>query len=91
MKLSKAQQLVMDDAKKSINEARTLSFEAWWDKHGNGRIESLASYRDMYKEHRAGVAYIWANTRTIKSLEALGLIEIVKLRGTLDEIKVLNY
>lgn len=119
MKLSKAQQEVMDKAKERIDYARTHSFYDWFrnntcadyvkemsdqevdaliDKRTeHGWIGNRAYEENHYQMNRDGIDYLChASGATIKRLETLGLIEIIKdSTGTgtyaFDAIKVLNY
>lgn len=115
MKLSKAQQDVMDKAKKDIDEARALDYPEWlrrdsyyqipkWaDKETAELIEKRwmdAVNREYLKEYweaeKNGIVLTHCNTRTLKKLEALGLIEILyDSTGDggygIDHVKILNY
>jgi hypothetical protein len=49
-------------------------------------------YHNMYENERNGITLVTANTRTLKKLEEMGLIELVKNGGSYpDHIKVINY
>ena len=132
MKLSKAQQSVLDFAKKEIEYARTHDFLHWiakhftqldleedWDSFPNpylsneeamkraieavendknpvmyGDIEIFpANHRRIqYEEEKNGVALTIASSNTLRALERMGLIEIIKDAGRgVDRIRVLNY
>ena len=95
-KLSAAQEKVLRDAKANIDKARNQTFEEWlpmpMDRYSP---EKLEWWKDQYERERSGIALAYCNTKTIKKLESLGLIEIVydstgETFG-LDEIKVLGY
>ena len=119
MKLSKAQQEVMDKAKERIDYARTHSFHDWFRNNtcadyvkemSDQEVDALIDKRteqgwignrsyeeNHYQMNRDGIDYLChASGATIKKLETLGLIEIIKdSTGTgtyaFDAIKVLNY
>lgn len=121
MKLSKAQQEVMERAKAEIDYARTHDFlhciakwhgydlEKDWDAFPNPYLTNESVLKDMqkladdadeywhnhYKKMQEGHVTTQANSRTLKKLEQMGLIEIVyDSNGTaygIDRVKVLNY
>ena len=122
MKLSKAQQVVMDMAIEKITYARTHDFRHWiakahsyplekdWDSLPNPYLtnEIVSEYVDRfireddeihngffrrsYEDEKSGITLVTSNSRTIKALEQLGLIEIISDgRSGIDEIKVLNF
>lgn len=114
MKLSKAQQEVMDKAKARIDFARTHSFCDWWRSgasyyHRNKTDEEVYAYLEgreyfnteeemkRYEMNRNGIDYLChASSASIRKLESLGLIEIIKdscgdKRYGFDTIKILNY
>ena len=100
-KLSKAQQEVMDKAKKDIDDARKMEYPEWLISHVNIRKNSLEKcvaegyLKDSWEERRNGFALTMCNSRTLKKLEEFGLIEIIEdTNGQhcgIDVIKVLNY
>lgn len=118
MKLSKAQQEVMEKAKERIDYARNHSFYDWY-RHNSGywRIKEMSDaeidaelaqreadeYKGTkeyemtrYEMNKNGIDYLChASSSTIKKLEMLGLIEIIKDSNGeyygLDQIKILNY
>lgn len=100
MKLSKAQEKVIDEAKRQINEARESDFVEWCGSNYK-HIDEYDGYREklerMYKENRDGVVEVHCNSRTLYSLENFGLIEIIhdsKNDGgeiQIDKIRLLNY
>lgn len=92
MKLSKAQQEVLEDAMEEIDFARTHSFYDWYRKgfnagdltneEINARINDCVLGRDYfecrYNWNREGIDYTChASSATIRKLETLGLIEIL--------------
>lgn len=102
MKLSKAQADVMNHAKEQIDFARTHSLEEWYEKNYCTRVsldsrdERSRNYiSTQYEKRKQGIALANCNTRTLRKLEELGLIEIVyDSTGEhfgIDEIRVLNY
>jgi hypothetical protein len=49
-------------------------------------------YFESYEDERNAIVLTRANTKTLKKLEELGLIEIINIGGTwIDSIKILNY
>lgn len=109
MKLSKAQEDVLNRAKQEIDKARACKdFADYYEKYEklfikydtvedfkNGSPEYYENVKRGYEKQVDGIAGVHCNTRTIKKLEELGLIEILyDSTGSavgLDEIKVLNY
>ena len=105
MKLSKAQEDILANAKRKIDEARAYdTFEEYkgetdhYCKRMGGaefvrnNIEYFEFYRKYWENARQGMPLVTANSRTIKALEKLGLIEIVSDGGSFpDTIKVINY
>lgn len=100
MKLSKVQQSVLDEAKEEIDTARRLDYPEWL------KLQHIPDHRfqkaleDGYLKHywennRKSVVLTQCNSRTIKKLEELGLIEIIEDSNGhhfgIDTIKVLNY
>ena len=91
MKLSKAQQKVMDEARKEIDYARTNTLYEW-----AGALKSVAEdYREYYENNRNGIVLTRCNSKTLEKLEKLGLIEILydskNKKDGIDHVKVLNY
>ena len=91
MKLSNAQQKVMDEAKETIDYARTHTLYEW-----AGGIESFAEdYKEYYENNRKGIVLTRCNSKTLEKLENLGLIEILydskNKKDGIDHVKVLNY
>ena len=125
MKLSKAQEQVIDKAKAEIDRARKFTLTEWaaYKKNYDSEIkiehivsiyirngltpeqararidQEIAEYADTYKEYyeneRNGIVLTHCNSRTLKKLEELGLIEILfdstNTHFGIDTIKLLNY
>ena len=117
VKISKAQQMVLDDAKKDIDFARAYETFEEWLRAGYARrgdkdyyINKLGyteeKYNDMvaewikreewkreyYEADKVGCPLVTANTRTLRKLEEMGLIEVVEEGGSYpDRIKVIGY
>ena len=119
MKLSKAQEEVINNAKARIDFARTQNFFGWYMGYYAGNYERKNIHTpeelDAYLENRTGrdnrtmkdltteryqnaingIVPCIANSRTLKKLEELGIIEIIYDsngdRLGLDEIRILNY
>lgn len=100
MKLTNAQQEVMDDAIRQIDTARALDYMEWLHNQATA-IRDLddAVAREYLKEywekHREGLALTHCSSATLRNLEKRGLIEIIRdsagERYGLDWVKVLNY
>lgn len=125
MKLSKAQQEVMDKAKAKIDFARNHTVREWsiyenfgvldineccfvknYERYGWSKEKATAvaeeevnsyinNYSKYYEDNRNGIVLTHSNSRTIRRLEDLGLIEIIwdacgESYG-IDTIKILNY
>lgn len=117
MKLSKAQQEVLNEAKARIDYARKHDFYDWYrngyswfrDK-SNEAIDEWLAKNDAtehkiggteyatkhYEMNKAGIDYLChASSLTIRKLESLGLIEIIKDSAGeyygFDVIKIVNY
>lgn len=116
VKLSKAQQEVLDTAKERIDFARTHSFYDWFregdryfrdatdeeikaviDKRtAEGSVINWEYETTHYEWNRNGIDYLChASSATIRKLESLGLIEIIKDSNGeyygFDQIRILNY
>ena len=99
MKLTAAQQKVMDQAKEDIDFARTHSFEDWYHKRFSGwdfeRTKKDTFYEERFEEEKAGIALVICNGRTLYKLRDMGLIEIIRDTSgshfSVDKIRVLNY
>lgn len=102
IKLTPAQQKVMEKAYRDIDLARNNNYEAWirktikgfTDEYIEDRIR-LEDRKDWYEDRKNGIVLTSCNTRTLKKLEDLDLIEIIKdSTGStwgIDVVKVLNY
>lgn len=106
MKLSKVQEAVLNEAKTEVNKFRQygsldkyLETQMDWIEQG-GTEEDRESRKEycerVYNEAVNGIAKIWrCNSKTIRKLEELGLIEILfdsaGIRAGMDKIKVLGY
>lgn len=104
MKLTKAQEKIMEKAKADIDFARTHTLREWGikicglegkelDAYAESQIEYWTkNYGKAYERNKKGICLCTANSRTIKALEQLGLISIIDDGRSLpDLIKVLNY
>lgn len=99
MKLTAAQQKVMDHVKGDIDFARTHSFEDWYHKGFPGwdleRTKKDTYYEERFEEEKSGVALVICNSRTLYKLRDMGLIEIIRDTSgshfNVDKIRVLNY
>ena len=103
MKLSNAQIEIMENAKREIDKARQLDYPEWLVANGyyDDSEESLERaiarcYMKKYWEaNRNGEVCTHCNSRSLKKLESLGLIEIVVdsigNNYGIDHIRVLNY
>jgi len=101
MKLSNAQQKVLDDAKKKIDIARRLDYPTWLEEREHVPRHRLqeAIARDYLKSYweaeRRGEALMYCNSKTLRKLAEYGLIEIIEdstgQTYGLDVIKILNY
>lgn len=100
-KLSKAQQAVMDQAKKDIDDARKMEYPEWLESHSSIRKDCLEKYvaegylKDSWEERKTGVVLTHCNSKTLVKLEEMGLIEIIRDSNGdtygIDIVKVLNY
>ena len=125
MKLSKAQQDVMNKAKADIDFARNHTIREWsiyenfgvldineccfvknYDRYGWSKEKAIAvaeeevknyidTYSKYYENERNGIVLTHCNSRTIRRLEELGLVEIIRdscgVSYGIDTIKILNY
>ena len=123
MKLTKAQNYIMEKAHKEIDFARTHTLIEWatneryncidikdtviarrFNEYGYKSLEDaindvekeLQEYAEKYGKYyyneKNGVVLTQANSRTLKALERLNLIEIIEDGGSyIDSIKILNY
>ena len=91
MKLSKAQQEVMDHAKKEIDLARQLDYPDWLKATNHCFQQETAYWQKAYKEavekeqskcywenDRKAIVLTHCSSHTIRALERLGLIEIIE-------------
>lgn len=111
MKLTKTQQELMDEAKERIDTARKYkNFEDYFNNEEAHRFNKLYNtpekfrtnapsgwkrFEQRWKREKQAVIDIRCNSKTMKKLESLGLIQIIydstgDCQG-LDTIKVLNY
>lgn len=89
-KLTAAQQKVMDEAKKKIDQARMYNtmedyYEnimrcgsyrtAQWMKENE--LETWEMYRDWWLKHQKGIVLIRANSKSLYKLESYGLINLI--------------
>lgn len=110
MKLTKAQEATLKEAKAFIDKARsceTYEEYAYQTNHyWRGRYtldearplikknddENDNFYSKLFEEYKKGYCLLNADTRTLKKLEELGLIEIVRVGGTyIDKARVIGY
>lgn len=104
MKLSEAQKEIIEKAHNDIDFARTHTLIEWATKNLGylgrelkeyeiDRIESYANdYKKYYEREKNGIVLCRANSRTIKKLEEIGLVEILNDgRNFPDTLKILNY
>lgn len=104
MKLSKAQEKVMTMAKSDIDRARNMDYPEWlkdqnsiYEERDDLFQEAIQKeYLKKYWENeRNGIVLTSCSSQTIRKLEKLGLIEIIKdsanERFGLDHVKILNY
>lgn len=101
-KLSKAQQEVMNEAYKDIDRARALTYPEWFretyhcfqESKVDGLIEK-EHLKKYWENERNGIVLTHCNSRTIRKLAELGLVEIVRDSSGesfgIDTIKILNY
>ena len=104
MKLSEAQKKIIEKAHNDIDYARTHMLVEWAAKNlgylgrklGEYEIDRIKSYANDYKKYyereKNGIVLCRANSRTIKKLEEMGLVEILNDGGNFpDTLKILNY
>ena len=93
MKLTKAQQEVLTDAKQSIDMARSYETYEEYEYNTNHfwrgrytfeeakelikRNDESGFYRGWYEKRRRGITLVTANTKTITKLAEYGLIEVI--------------
>lgn len=104
MKLSKAQEKVMENAKRQIDEARSMDYPEWL-MHGNDYYEdhkdawvkavSEGRFKEYWENNRNGIVLTRCNSRTLAKLEEYGLIKIIEdSKGEqfgVDTVQILNY
>lgn len=93
VKLTPAQQKVMDRAYKDIDEARNNDFYGWFNIAYNcdltkeeidERVERWYNryhenyYHEKYEETKNGMVLTHCNTKTLRKLEEMGLIKIIE-------------
>lgn len=104
MKLSKAQQEVLDKARKDIDIARQYDYPEWYRITQTWCRESAVEkniangeLKDFWEAERCGEVLTHCNSKTLEKLQELGLIEIRhdskedRCSYGIDTIKVLNY
>ncbi len=104
MKLSKAQQTVLNKAKQDIDNARSKDVAQWYKEHVAGvqwlSYEKLLNddkqyWKNKHVQRCEGIVLTSCNSRTLAKLQQYGLIEIIRdsngERSGLDLIKVLDY
>jgi hypothetical protein len=103
-KLSKAQQEVMDHAKRKIDKARSMDYPTWlkasdsyYDYHEKQWKKAVEEgyLKEYWEDARNGIVLTHCNSKTLWKLEEFGLIEIIEDstgdRCGIDTVKVLNY
>lgn len=106
IKLTPAQQKVMDRAYKDIDEARNNDFYGWFNIAYNcnatkeeidERVELWYNryheyyYHEKYEETKNGMVLTHCNTKTLRKLEEMGLIKIIEdSTGTLFGLDVVQ-
>lgn len=93
VKLTPAQQKVMDRAYKDIDEARNNDFYGWYNIAFNRNCtkeeidEEVKRWKDRYNENyyneiyenrKNGMVLTHCNTKTLRKLEEMGLIKIIE-------------
>ena len=123
MKLTEAQNYIIEKAHKEIDFSRTHTIIEWatyekfncekledsliarnWKNYGYTSLEDtlntlrktvddyIEKYGKYYENSKKGIVLTQANSRTLKALERLNLIEIINDgRSYIDTIKILNY
>lgn len=89
MKLTSAQQKVMDEAKEQIDLARTMTFDEWflktqcnndidvYDGYCKNNPEMKQAMFKYYENERNAIVLTHCNSKTLEKLQTLGLIEII--------------
>ena len=93
VKLTPAQQKVMDKAYKDIDDARNNDFYGWYNivyncKHTKEEIDEEVKrwvdrynenyYHENYENRKNGMVLTHCNTKTLRKLEEMGLIKIIE-------------
>ena len=107
MKLSKAQQRVIDTAHAEIDFARSVDFEKWllvticnddtdvYDLRYKANSEIKRKLKQSYENLKNAVVLTNCSSATLYKLADLGLVEIIKDskgdRAGIDTVKILNY
>ena len=103
MKLSKAQKQVMNEAYGDIDKARSMSYPEWFKEtqapglreNAIPRLIENEYLKEYWEDARNGIVLTHCNSRTIRKLAELGLVEIVRDSSGesfgIDTIKILNY
>jgi hypothetical protein len=110
MKLTKAQQKTIDDAKTTIDKSRKYNtYEEYFineeSKYYNNQFNTPEKFKekninqwnsmvDYWESYKKAIVLTQSKTETLKKLESLGLIEIIRIdncNSRIDKIKILNY
>lgn len=102
VKLTPAQEKVMNKAYKDIDLARNNNYAEWVRKSIKGFTDEyiedrirLEDRKDWYEDRKNGIVLTCCNTKTLRKLEELGLIKIIEdSTGStwgIDTVKILNY
>ena len=101
MKLSNAQQKIMDKAKADIDFARKTDYPEWLGKNSCVREDAFEKaveegyLKEYWEAERRAEVLTHCNTKTLRKLVEYGLIEIIEdstgENYGIDTIKVLNY
>ena len=93
VKLTPAQQKVMDKAYNDIDEARNNDFYGWYNiafnrNHTKEEIDEEVErwynryheyyYNEIYENRKNGMVLTHCNTKTLRKLEEMGLIKIIE-------------
>ena len=93
MKLTVAQQKIMDMAKQKIDLARNTNAMEFANKqHGicnNIKTFEFLNLQKEYDEAVKGIVHVYGKDETFRKLEALGLIKIINVK--LNKFIVLDY
>ena len=97
MELTKAQEKVLLNAKKTIDKSRQFNdFESYYQATYNRPVpddeREYSFYKNCWEKNCAGMPLVSASTSTLKALVKKGFVEIINVGGNFpDRIKVLNY